>query len=111
HLAGKKVVLLYCGGNIDPSILSRVIEKGLVADGRLCRFTAVISDWPGGLAKLTKGIAESGASVKDITHDRAFAGSDVAAVNCLCTVETRDRSHLEELLVALEKSGISILAK
>ncbi|MBL4576746.1 MAG: threonine ammonia-lyase, partial [Opitutaceae bacterium] len=86
HLAGKKVVLLYCGGNIDPIILSRVIEKGLVADGRLCRFTAVISDRPGGLAGLAKAIASTGASVKDITHDRAFAGSDVAAVNCLCTV-------------------------
>jgi threonine dehydratase len=111
HLAGRKVVLLYCGGNIDPTILSRVIEKGLVADGRLCRFTAVISDRPGGLAGLAKAIASSGASVKDISHDRAFAGSDVAAVNCLCTVETRDRAHLEELLDTLRKDGISILEK
>jgi threonine dehydratase len=49
-LSGKRIVLLLCGGNIDPNILSRVIERGLVADGRLCRFTAVISDRPGGLA-------------------------------------------------------------
>jgi threonine dehydratase len=45
-IAGKRVVLLLCGGNIDPNVLSRVIERGLVADGRLCRFTAMISDRP-----------------------------------------------------------------
>src|SRR6202023_1363599 len=72
-LAGKRVVLLLCGGNIDPNILSRVIERGLVADGRLCRFTAVISDRPGGLALLTKQIAAAGASIKQIVHDRAIA--------------------------------------
>lgn len=109
HLAGKKVVLLYCGGNIDPIILSRVIEKGLVADGRMFRFTAVISDRPGGLAGLAKAIASTGASVKEITHDRAFSGPDVAAVNCLCTVETRDRAHMQELMDTLRKSGIAIL--
>src|SRR6185369_11921662 len=52
QFAGKKCVLLFCGGNIDPNVLSRVIERGLVADGRLGRFTAVISDRPGGLAYL-----------------------------------------------------------
>lgn len=103
------MVLLYCGGNIDPIILSRVIEKGLVADGRMFRFTAVISDRPGGLAGLAKAIASTGASVKEITHDRAFSGPDVAAVNCLCTVETRDRAHMQELMDTLRKSGIAIL--
>ena len=58
-LAGKRVVLLLCGGNIDPNVLSRVVERGLVADGRLGRFTAVISDRPGGLADLTSQIASA----------------------------------------------------
>src|SRR5437588_6601940 len=57
ELAGKRVVLLLCGGNIDPNVLSRVVERGLVADGRLSRFTAIISDRPGGLADLTAQIA------------------------------------------------------
>src|SRR5206468_4113764 len=78
-LAGKRVVLLLCGGNIDPNVLSRVIERGLVADGRLCRFSAVISDRPGGLADLAAQIAAAGASVKQVVHDRAFAGSDDSA--------------------------------
>ena len=106
ELAGKRVVLPFCGGNIDPAILSRVIEKGLVADGRICRFSAVISDRPGGLAGLTKLIADAGASVKEIVHERAFAGGDVFAVSVLCTIETRDRAHLEEIFSRLEAEAI-----
>jgi threonine dehydratase len=105
-LAGKKCVLLLCGGNIDPNVLSRVIERGLVADGRLGRFTAVISDRPGGLADLATQIASTGASVKQIVHDRAFASSDVSAVNVLCTVETRNREHLAELRAQLKSHGV-----
>ncbi|MEO8440522.1 MAG: threonine ammonia-lyase [Spartobacteria bacterium] len=106
ELAGKRVVLLLCGGNIDPNVLSRVIERGLVADGRLSRFTAVISDRPGGLADLTAQIASVGASIKQVVHDRAFASSDVSAVNVLCTVETRDREHLDEVLARLQEHGV-----
>jgi threonine dehydratase len=105
ELVGKRVVLLLCGGNIDPNVLSRVIERGLVADGRLSRFTAVISDRPGGLADLTRRIAAVGASIKQVVHDRAFASSDVSAVNVVCTVETRNHQHLRELLTHLEEHG------
>jgi threonine dehydratase len=106
ELAGKRVVLLLCGGNIDPNVLSRVIERGLVADGRLCRFTAVISDRPGGLADLAAQIASTGASIKQVVHDRAFASSDVSAVNVLCTVETRNHQHLAELRAQLKSHGV-----
>jgi threonine dehydratase len=105
HLAGKRVALVVCGGNIDPAIMTRVIEKGLVHDGRLTRFTVVISDRPGGLAELCRVIAAEGASIRDITHDRAFSGPDVSAVNALCTVETRDRAHIATLHRALRRSG------
>jgi threonine dehydratase len=105
-LAGKRVVLLLCGGNIDPNVLSRVIERGLVADGRLGRFTAVISDRPGGLADLAAQMASTGASIKQVVHDRAFASSDVSAVNVLCTVETRNHEHLAELRAKLKSCGV-----
>jgi threonine dehydratase len=108
ELAGKRVVLLLCGGNIDPNVLSRVIERGLVADGRLGRFTAVISDRPGGLADLAAQIASTGVSVKQILHDRAFASPDVSAVNVLCTVETRNHQHLAELRAILKSRGVEI---
>jgi threonine dehydratase len=105
-LTGKRVVLLLCGGNIDPNVLSRVIERGLVADGRLGRFSAVISDRPGGLTDLAKQIASTGASIKQVVHDRAFASPDVSAVNVLCTVETRNHEHLAELRALLKSRGV-----
>jgi threonine dehydratase len=108
ELAGRRVALLLCGGNIDPNVLSRVIERGLVADGRLGRFTAVISDRPGGLADLAAQIASTGASVKQVVHDRAFASPDVSAVNVLCTVETRNHQHLAELRALLKSRGVEI---
>jgi threonine dehydratase len=108
ELTAKRLVLLVCGGNIDPNVLSRVIERGLVADGRLGRFTAVISDRPGGLADLAAQIASTGASVKQVVHDRAFASPDVSAVNVLCTVETRNHQHLAELRNLLKSRGVQI---
>jgi threonine dehydratase len=109
ELAGLRTVLILSGGNVDPLILTRVIEKGLVADGRLCRFTAVVSDRPGGLARLAQLIAASGASVQEIAHDRAFSGPDIAAANVLCTVETADREHIDALYKVLEQEGIRVV--
>ena len=109
-LAGKRVVLTLCGGNIDPTILSRVIEHGLAVDGRLTQFTAVIRDRPGGLAELALAIATAGASVKQVSHERAFGGPDVSTVHVLCTVEVRDREHIQELHECLQQRGIRVLA-
>jgi threonine dehydratase len=109
QLAGQRVALVVCGGNIDPAILSRVIEQGLVHDGRLTRFTAIISDRPGGLAELCRVIAAAGASIKDIAHDRAFSGPDMSAVNAVCTVETRDRRHIAALHRALKQNGFRLV--
>jgi len=109
HLRGKRVVLLLCGGNIDPMILSRVIEHGLAVDGRLVQFTAVIRDRPGGLAELAATIGAGGASVRQITHERAFGGPDISTVLVLCTVEVRDRGHADELQQLLAERGIRVL--
>jgi threonine dehydratase len=105
ELGGKKVVLLLCGGNIDLQVLARLIDAALVADGRLARFTAEISDRPGGLAKFASLLQEIGVSVQDIVHDRTFCGPNIAAVNVLCTVETRDAAHLAELYERLTAAG------
>jgi threonine dehydratase len=110
ELKGKITVLALAGGNIDPATFCRVIEKGLVADGRLHRFTASISDRPGGLAEFTKIIADAGASIKDITHDRAFSGPDAFAVNILTVVETRDEGHIYQLHEALREHDIPFQA-
>ncbi|MDB5327893.1 MAG: threonine dehydratase [Phycisphaerales bacterium] len=101
-LAGKTVTLVLGGGNIDPAILSRVIEKGLAVDGRLCRFTAVISDRPGGLAAFASAVAATGASIKEVTHERAFSGPDVSSARLQCTIETRGHPHVASVMDALK---------
>ena len=108
ELKGKTVVLTLCGGNIDPVVLGRVIEKGLAADGRLARFTATISDRPGGLAAFAQAVSAAGASIKQVTHDREFSGPSIAHVNVQCTVETSSREHLASLYAALREAGFRV---
>jgi threonine dehydratase len=108
EIRGKCVVLVLAGGNIDPLVLGRLIEVGLAADGRLARLVATISDRPGGLAHLARVVAETGASIQQITHDRVFSGPDVSSVRVICDVETNDRQHFERLKAALEQSGIAV---
>jgi threonine dehydratase len=106
-LAGKKVVLCLCGGNIDVTLISRIIERGLAADGRLCRVVATISDRPGSLARLATVLASTGASVKDVEHDRHFGPTDVGSVSVSCTLETRDADHVGQVRAALREAEIA----
>jgi threonine dehydratase len=108
NLHGKRVVLTLCGGNIDLTMLGRVIEVGLVADGRVSRFTVSISDRPGGLARLAELIASTGASIQEIVHDRAFSGPDLTAVRVVCVVETTGHAHVRELHAALAAAGMQV---
>ncbi|HWX21425.1 MAG TPA: threonine ammonia-lyase [Candidatus Binatia bacterium] len=108
ELKGKTVVLPLCGGNIDLNTLDRVIERGLVSEGRLCRFTTTISDRPGGLARFAGLIAEEGASIIDITHDRAFTDDDITTVAVRCVVETRDVEHIAALHARLNREGFRV---
>ncbi len=106
ELARKKVVLPLCGGNIDPMLLARVIEQGMVADGRLSRFTALLRDRPGALADFANLIASAGANIREITHERAFSGPDMSEVHVLCIVETRDHAHIRDLHESLRAQGV-----
>jgi threonine dehydratase len=105
-LAGKKVVICLSGGNIDTTLISRIIERGMAADGRLCRIVAHISDRPGSLARLLTLIAETGASIKEVSHDRSFGPADVARVAVACILETRDAQHIQELHETLRQQRI-----
>ncbi|MFM8433957.1 MAG: threonine ammonia-lyase [Planctomycetia bacterium] len=108
ELRGRKVVLLLCGGNIDLSILDRVIDHGLVADGRRWRFSTRVSDRPGGIARLAAVIAAAGANVREIVHDRAFSGPDVFSTTVEVTVDTADRDHVRLLADRLAAEGFSV---
>lgn len=104
-LDGKKVALVLSGGNIDMTLISRIIERGMVTDGRLARIIVHISDRPGSLAQLLTLIAQTGASIKDVSHDRSFGPADIGRVTVACVVETRDRAHVQEIRDALTRAG------
>ncbi|XP_045132852.1 mucin-5AC-like isoform X2 [Portunus trituberculatus] len=101
ELKGKRVVIPLCGGNIDTTVLGRCLERGLAADGRLVKFTVTVSDRPGGIAELTRLLANLGVSIKDMVHERAWIRSDIFSVEVKVLCETRDKEHSEELRNAL----------
>ena len=105
-LANKKVVLLLSGGNIDVTLISKIIDRGLAADGRMCRIVARVSDRPGSLARLTSILAATGASVHEVQHDRQFGPADPGMVSIACILETRDQQHIREIERALRDGGI-----
>jgi threonine dehydratase len=105
----KKVCVLLCGGNVDTTVLGRVIDRGLAADQRLIRFSATVSDRPGGIAKLAKDMAEIGVSIKDIYHERAWLHSRVDQVMVKCVVETTGAEHAERMYRSLEDKGYPII--
>lgn len=111
HLKGKTVVLVLCGGNIDPAVLGRVIDYGLVVDGRLTQFVLEISDRPGGLNELTSVLASAGASIQQVTHERAFGGADISRVQVICRLETRDAAHIAQLHEVLAACGMQVISK
>jgi threonine dehydratase len=102
---GRKVVLLLSGGNIDVNLVSRIIERGLVKDGRLVRLVVSMPDRPGMLARLTAEIAQQGANIVEIYHNRAFSKAGLGAVAVEVTLETRGRGHIEELMASLGQNG------
>jgi threonine dehydratase len=107
---GKKIVVVLSGGNIDVSTISRVIERGLAAQGRLCRIEVELADHPGSLARFLALIAETGASLKHVEHDREFGPADVSRVTVSSVFETRDFDHIEEIRSRLQAARISLIA-
>ncbi|CAF4465751.1 unnamed protein product, partial [Rotaria magnacalcarata] len=97
ELKGKKVVIPLCGGNIDTTVLGRVLERGLVADKRLVKVWLTVSDRPGSLAQMCKLFSTAGASVKDIYHERAWLKSDMFSVQIQVVLEVRDSEHADEV--------------
>ena len=100
-----RTAVLVCGGNIDVTLLSRIIERGLVQDGRLIRLRIHLFDRPGALADLTQIIANHRANIVDTLHNRAYYGVNLGDTVIDITMETRGREQVEELLLALTASG------
>jgi threonine dehydratase len=104
-LVGKKVAVLVCGGNIDVTLLSRIIERGLVKDGRLVRLRVHLPDYPGALNRLTGILAQHRANIVETAYDRAYYGVNLGETAIDITMETRGPDHIAELLSALGAGG------
>ena len=97
--------VLVCGGNIDVTLLSRIIERGLVQDGRLIRLRIHLLDKPGALQDLTRVIASHRANIVDTLYNRAYYGVNLGDTVIDITMETRGREQVAELLAALTDAG------
>jgi threonine dehydratase len=102
---GMKTAVLVCGGNIDVTLLSRIIERGLVQDGRLVRLRIHLLDRPGALTDLTTIIARHRANIVDTLYNRAYYGVNLGDTAIDITMETRGREQVDELLAALTAEG------
>src|SRR2546429_47333 len=104
-LNGAHTAVMVCGGNIDVTLLSRIIERGLVQDGRMIRLRIHLLDKPGALAELTLLIAKYRANIVDTLYNRAYYGVNLGDTTIDITMETRGREQVEELLAALTAEG------
>ena len=108
-IKGKKVVCLISGGNIDVTILSRVINRGLLMSGRTTTLTVELMDKPGQLTQLLTAIAETGANIFSVNHDRMV--QDIAVSTCIVDIvaETRNKEHSEQMIEAIKAKGFQVL--
>jgi len=107
-VAGKNVVMVLSGGNIDVNLLSRIIDRGLINDGRLAQMEVTVLDRPGALAALTALIARQGANVLRLDHRRGTAALRITEAEVDLTLETRGRTHVDDLAAALRAAGYRI---
>ncbi len=108
-IKGKKAVCLLSGGNIDVTILSRVIRRGLLMSGRTCQFMIELVDKPGQLKNVSRIIADLGGNVTSVHHERANEGSDVNGCYLRIVLETRNFEHIREIREALVNFGFKLI--
>ncbi|RYZ64126.1 MAG: threonine ammonia-lyase, partial [Proteobacteria bacterium] len=108
RIAGKKVVVIIGGGNIDVNVLNRVIDRGLIKKGRRLRANVLISDRTGSLARLTSTIALAGANVIQAIHDRSEPSTTIDRTEVQLTLETRGPEHSAEVLKALRSTVLDL---
>jgi threonine dehydratase len=102
---GKRVGLVLCGGNIDPLLLAAIIERGMVRAGRLARIRVGARDVPGSLARITATVAEAGANIEEVHHQRAFTTLSAQNAEVELVVQTRGHAHVNEVLTVLRQAG------
>ena len=108
--AGRKVGLVLCGGNIDPLLLAAIIERGMVRAGRLARIRVNARDTPGVLARITAVVAEAGANIDEVHHQRAFSSLSAQSVEVELVLQTRNPEHVRQVVAALQHAALDATA-
>ncbi|ARU05968.1 threonine ammonia-lyase [Comamonas serinivorans] len=106
--AGRKVGLVLSGGNIDPMLLAAIIDRGMVQSGRLVRLVVGARDVPGSLAQVTQAVADAGANVQEVHHQRAFTLLAAQHVEIELVLQTRGPRHVRDVITALQDRGFSV---
>ena len=106
RFAGQKVGLILCGGNIDPLLLAAIIERGMARSGRLARIKVSARDTPGALARITATVAEAGANIEEVHHQRAFTLLAAQNVEIELVLQTRGHAHVAQVLEQLRSAGL-----
>jgi threonine dehydratase len=106
-----KVVCTISGGNIDPNLISRIIERGLVVEGRRVMIAVRVPDRPGMLAGVLATVAAEGANVLEVHHNRAFLQGAIGDTEIDLTLETRGAEHIETLTAALKGKGYAVVRR
>ncbi len=102
---GRRVGLVLCGGNIDPLLLAGLIQRGMVRAGRLTRLRVAARDVPGALARITATVAEAGANIDEVHHQRAFSALPAQNVEIELVLQTRGPAHVREVVERLQAAG------
>jgi threonine dehydratase len=102
---GQNVGLVLCGGNIDPMLLASIIERGMVRAGRLARIQVNSRDVPGNLARIAAIVADAGANVDEVHHQRAFTLLAAQNVSIELVLQTRGREHVAQVIEHLRRAG------
>jgi threonine dehydratase len=106
ELRGRRVVVVISGGNIDMSMLARILERGLESDGRLARLKVVVPDRPGNIAELTRLIAAQQANVLQISQNRALTEVELGETEVLLVLETKGWRHVDSLRQTIRAAGL-----
>lgn len=104
---GKRIGIVLCGGNIDPLMLGGLIERGMVRAGRLARIRVGIRDLPGSLSQVTQLVADAGANITQVHHQRAFTSLPAQDVEVDFVLQTRGHDHVEEIIQVLKRAGFN----
>jgi len=105
---GRVVGLILCGGNIDTRMLSSILMRGLIREGRITRMRVEISDRPGALAKVAQLVGEAGGNILEVQHQRNFPGVPAKLAELDLVLETRDRDHIAEISGVLSAAGYKV---